>query len=181
MISELLRVGVGLCTMVLPRPLRVGLFAWQGVVTISKVTEMNDKYREAEGFALNMGKPLLVVGGPYGSPINMTFGFKAHGCGDVCMDLDARACRSCPTVIGDIRDIPFSDGYFGAAYASHVVEHLPTVADGIKAVEELYRVADRVWILAPSKQDIFGGWIHTGHHLWVKQDGLGNVWIEQRG
>lgn len=48
-------------------------------------------FAEARAFADARGKPLLVVGGPYGSPSRRIFGISAHPPGDVCADLDARS------------------------------------------------------------------------------------------
>lgn len=157
----------------------LALTAWQGKVLIGEEINRNQKYGEAEAFAKYRGKPFLVVGGPYGvSPLRHLFHFKAHGCGDLCLDIDARACQGCKMVVADIRDIPFSDKYFGAAFASHVIEHLPTESDAEQAVHELYRVADDVWIVSPSKQSIMA-WLASGHHLWISQDHKG-VFIEAR-
>lgn len=100
-----------------------------------------------------------------------TFKFPTHGCGDVCLDIDAGACKICgqavEQAVADIRDIPYPDQTFGAAFASHVLEHLPTVADAKQALKELYRVANEVFIAAPSRQS-FIAWLHPDHHLWVK-------------
>ena len=148
----------------------LGLAAWQGSVLVSMEAERARKYHEAELHSQAMGKPLLVVGGPFGSTFSgKLFHFRAHGCGDLCLDLDARACQSCPTVVGDVRDIPFPDQYFGAAFVSHVLEHLPTVDDAKRAIEELYRVADQVWIVSPPKSSLYA-WIIASHHLWIRQE-----------
>lgn len=141
--------------------------------SLSMVGERNRKYREAGQAAQARGKPLLVVGGPYGSGIGgQIFHFKAHGCGDVCLDLNADSCDGCPTTVADVREIPFGDAYFGAVYVSHVLEHLPTVEDAAQAVNELYRVADEVFVVSPPKSSIYA-WLYPGHHLWVSQDAHG--------
>ena len=95
------------------------------------------------------------------------------------MDIDAAACQGCPlTVIGDIRDIPYPDKYFGAAFAAHIVEHMSTVQEGAQAINELARVADRFWIVVPGKLQ-FQGIFHTDHHIWVSEAPGGYV-LEQR-
>lgn len=148
----------------------LALTAWQGLVFASMEVERSRKYREAETYSQATGKPLLVVGGPFGSTLlRKLFQFRAHGCGDLCLDLDASACQNCPTVEGDVRDIPFPDEYFGAAFVSHVLEHLPTVDDALQAVQELYRVADEVWIVSPPKSCLYA-WVMASHHLWIRQE-----------
>lgn len=50
-------------------------------------------------------------------------------------------------VQGDIQDMHmFSDKQFGAAYCSHALEHMDDVH---KALSELYRVADEVYVVLP--------------------------------
>ena len=43
------------------------------------------------------------------------------------------------TVCGDIRNIPFGDGYFDEVYATDIIEHM-TAADGLTALREISRV-----------------------------------------
>lgn len=144
-------------------------------VTLAEHGERRSKYREAVAYSKMVGKPLLVVGGPYGGVSWM----KAHGCGDMCMDINPWACRGCQTVVADIREIPFPSGFFGAAYASHVLEHLPTVEDARKAAAELYRVAANVFICGPGKMNLHAH-LMPEHHLWVMQDKEGVIWVQQR-
>ena len=63
------------------------------------------------------------------------------GCGTKLMEdainMDIRRLEG--TVCGDIRKIPFSDGYFDEVYASDVIEHL-TMKDGLTALTEIARV-----------------------------------------
>ena len=152
--------------------LGLGLTAWQSTVRMQMWVEQQRKYQEASAYAQQQRKPLLVVGGPYGSPfLGKLLHIQVHGCGDVCLDLAAEACERCPEVSeADVRQIPFADGHFAAAYVSHVLEHLPSVADCQLAIDELYRVADRVWVMAPPPSFLYA-WVVPGHHLWVKQVG----------
>lgn len=158
---------------------------WQGIVEYKQNIERQSKYEMARASANFVGKPLLVVGGPYGEYIFRHI-FKipaSHGYGDVCLDINPQACQENPDdnqqVIADVKKIPFSDRYFGAAFASHVLEHLPTIADAERAINELYRVADAVFIASPSKFSV-GGWLVPGHHLWVKQLSDNTIEVEQR-
>jgi hypothetical protein len=78
----------------------------------------------------------------------------------------------------DIRNIPLPDKWAGAAFASHVLEHLPTPADARIALGELGRIADYVYIVSPRKSNIMA-WLHPDHHLWVTQRGH-RIRLQQR-
>ncbi|HIE17209.1 MAG TPA: methyltransferase domain-containing protein [Dehalococcoidia bacterium] len=80
--------------------------------------------------------------------------------------------------VADVAQIPFCDKAFGAAFTSHVLEHLPTIGHAKKALEELNRVADAVFIAHPSRQSI-GAWLHPGHNLWIWQNS-GMVYVQAR-
>ena len=81
---------------------------------------------------------------------------------------------------GDVRDLSmFPDKIFGSAFASHIIEHLPSVADAELAMSELHRVADKVFIVAPSKASILA-WVWPDHYLWVSETD-GEVDFKQRG
>lgn len=149
-----------------------GLGLWQASVMLEQEFDRRRKYRAASEYARSRGKPLLVVGGPLGSsPFRHLLALPAHGHGDVCLDLDPAACGGDGAVYSqsDVRNIPFPDGFFGSALVSHVMEHLPTVADCGRALDELLRVADRVYVAYPARQSLLA-WIIPDHHLWVWQD-----------
>ena len=63
------------------------------------------------------------------------------GCGTAlradAINMDIR--RLPDTVCGDIRNIPFGDGYFDEVYATDIIEHM-TAADGLTALREISRV-----------------------------------------
>jgi hypothetical protein len=70
---------------------------------------------------------------------------KAHGFGDVCTDIDPRACKGAPQVVtADITDLPFEDKEFGAVFVGHVFPHLG-LEDKALAWQEVTRVADTVY------------------------------------
>ena len=158
----------------------LALVIWQWVVLLRQSHDRDRKFEAATNFAATAGKLLLVAGGPLG----VTWGRRvtklmAHGYGDVCFDIDRRAFDGCPSgIVADIRYIPFSDKSFGAVFASHVLEHLPSVADAEKALAELDRVAEAVYIAYPYKWSIMS-WLITSHHLWVWQKD-GRTYLEQR-
>lgn len=156
------------------------LLANQAVQSAKAIVEKNIAFREAFYTAEQSGKPLLVIGGPYGSGSNRLFHFPAHPCGDVCLDIEPASCSGCPEVeISDIRQIPYAHGYFGAAFASHVVEHLPTAGDALMALDEMQRVADYIFVVSPRKANIVS-WIVPSHHLWVWQGYDGSIYISER-
>jgi len=93
-------------------------------------------FSQAQAAALAVGKPFLVVGTPRGQ----------YPCGDVVLDLEAPP-GECPVEKqGSIESIPYPDKHFGAVFVSHVVEH---VCDPVKSLQELRRVADKVFIVYP--------------------------------
>jgi len=154
---------------------------WQLAVLVFETRDKSRKFRAASGHARNEGRPLLVVGGPWGAkPARRWLNKPAHGLGDVCLDIDPRAIHGHPAgVIASVTNIPFGDNVFGAAFASHLLEHLPTTGNARLALEELHRVADRVFIVYPSRQSI-GGWVVPEHRLWVWQKG-DDIYLKQRG
>ncbi len=159
----------------------LGVGGWQLIVWLGETRDKNRKYRAASTHALERSKPLLIVGGPWGSKRARHWLNKpAHGSGDVCVDIDRQAIDGHPHgIIADVTHLPFPDKIFGAAFASHLLEHLPTTSAARKALDELNRVAEAVFIVSPSRQSI-AGWIIADHHLWVWQKG-DRTYLKQRG
>jgi len=154
---------------------------WQLVVWMTEIQDKNRKYRAATTSARGRGRPLLVAGGPWGGKRARHWVNKpAHGEGDVCLDIDRAAIDGHPcAVVASVTRIPFSDNAFGAAFASHLLEHLATVDDARQALDELNRVAGEVFIVYPSRQSI-AGWVIPEHRLWVWQEGT-TTYLKQRG
>lgn len=159
----------------------IGVVIWQLVVWLGEIRDKDKKYEAAAAFAQKVGKPLLVAGGPWGTyRARRLLNMPAHGSGDVCLDVDCCAFMGHPRgVIADVTQIPFSNKSFGAAFASHLLEHLPTIDDAKRALVELNRVAEAVFIVYPSRRSI-GAWLKREHHLWIWQEGE-VTYIEQRG
>jgi len=151
--------------------LLAGIAAGEGIQQVIELKERRQVFRQARDYADSVGKPLLVIGTP-----KWRF---SHPCGDVTIDISPEMAAFCGGQVADIREIPYPSGSFGAAFASHVVEHLPTIEDAKTAFNEMERVADRVFIVSPHKTSIMA-WIVPGHHLWVTPSGDGYI-IEQRG
>ncbi len=102
-------------------------------------------YRKALAIARRRGRPLLVVGKPFGWDKSKDAGSwvpwsktGAHPCGDVTLDI--RGVPECPVSIAadasDLSHIP--SGTFGAVFVSCTLEHI----DNLKgAWSELHRVS----------------------------------------
>lgn len=150
----------------------VGTAVREGLVQLTEVQERHQVYQQARDYADSVGKRLLVVGTPKSL-------FQNHPCGDVTIDIDPTIVTDCEVEVADVRSIPYPNHYFGAAFCSHVLEHLPTVEDAVKALDEMERVADKVFTVSPHKSSIMA-WIHPEHHLWLIPTGDGYI-IEQRG
>jgi hypothetical protein len=141
------------------------------VANIVEDRERHIKYTQSREYADQVGKPLLVVGAPKRN-------WPSHPGGDVTIDLDPNVDSLYHYEVADVRDIPYPNQYFGAALCSHVLEHLGTKEDAIIAMNELYRVAECVFICSPRKYNIYA-WVHPQHHLWITEKPNG-YYIEQR-
>jgi len=154
---------------------------WQLTVWMIEIQDKNRKYQAAENYARERARLLLVVPGPWGiKPARRWFNKPAHGGGDVCLDIDARAVYGHPcAVVGSVTRVPFPDNTFGAAFVSHLLEHMATTEDAVQALDELNRVAEAVFIVYPYRQSI-AAWVIPEHHLWVWQKG-DKMYLKQRG
>jgi len=148
-----------------------GVIGRELICQMIEIKERRQVFNQARKYADSIGKPLLVVGAP-------KFGFN-HPYGDVTIDISPDIPTPFNYEIADVRQIPYTDKYFGAAHVSHVLEHLPTIEDACQALDELERVADKVFVVSPHKHSLMA-WINPHHHLWVLPDGDGYI-IEQRG
>lgn len=148
----------------------MGLALIEAFQQVIELDERHQVFAQARNHADSVGKPLLVVGTP-----KWRF---THPCGDITIDISPDRGEYCNTEIADVRAIPYPNQYFGAAFISHVLEHLPTISDAYKALDELHRVADKVFIVSPHKTSL-AAWLHPDHHLWITADDGGYI-IEQR-
>ena len=153
------------------KALLIAVAARESILQADELQQRHQIYNQARNYADARGKPLLVVGTP-------KWGFN-HPCGDVTIDIQPGMGTACEVVIADVRDIPYPDGHFGAAYCSHVLEHLHTVEDAFQALDEMERVADKVFTVSPHKTSICAQF-YSDHHLWITPTGDGYI-IEQRG
>jgi hypothetical protein len=158
----------------------LGVVSWQIAIWSGETWQKHKRYKAAVSCSQKLDKPLLVAGGPWSNTgIRRWLNMPAHGGGDVCLDIERRAFDGHPYgVIADVTQIPFSNKAFGAVFASHLLEHLPSTYSANKALDELNRVAEAVFLVYPSRQSV-GAWLHRGHHLWVWQEGNA-IYIKQR-
>jgi len=158
-----------------------GVFIWQMEVWIREIMHKNKQCKAAVDYCHKHDKQLLVAGGPWGGRnwrrrLNMP----AHASGDVNIDISAGAIIGHPNgVVADVVHLPFPDKTFGAAFASHLLEHLYNPAQAEAALAELERVAETVYISYPSRQSL-AAWVIRDHRLWVWQKG-NVVYLQQRG
>ena len=105
----------------------VGILAGQVFIGVTSSRKHKHLYQAARQAADKTGKPLLVVGGPFGSGyLRRRFNLKSHGFGDVCTDIDPISCKGAPHLeVADIRRLPFPSKSFWAVFIGHVLDKLP--------------------------------------------------------
>ena len=142
----------------------VALIVWQIGVIVAEYFLRWRRYRLALAVARARGKPLLVVGRPGGS-------IRIYGCGDVTMDINSKVLTDCPKggVVADVRKIPFSDKYFGAAFCSHVLNVQERPEDATQGYQELQRVADRVFVCYTSPFNLFWRFLSGETRIWLTE------------
>jgi len=126
---------------------------------------------EAKQEARRRQKPILNIGAGTNESSLRAFLFGPTLWGDVNLDIAAKPGIPSPqkVVYGNIYNIPFPDKYFGSVVASHVVEHLENPKE---AIDELYRVADSVYVITPLWWCPHT-WLHPDHKWLITKDGKG--------
>jgi len=157
-----------------------GILLWQFIIWMREIQYKNKQCQLAIEYSRQFKKPLLVAGGPWGGrPWRRRLKIPAHAMGDVTIDISQTAVEGHPKgVVANVTNLPFPDKTFGAALASHLLEHLYDVNEAKRALSELNRVADKVFIACPSRQSI-AAWIIPDHRLWVWQKG-NDIFLKQR-
>jgi SAM-dependent methyltransferase len=149
--------------------LKIALAYTVGAYVVDVVAKPSVIAARARAAADARGKPLLNVGcGMPGSSLRVAL-LGPTGWGNVNCDLaapsecssDGAACHC------DAQALPFPDKFFGAAIASHVLEH---VADPNAAIRELHRVADEVFVITPAWWAPHT-YLHPGHRWLVTPSG----------
>jgi len=147
---------------------------WQAGVVAYEYFLRWHRYRTARAFARSKGKPLLVVGRPGGR-------LRVYGCGDVTLDTSPKVVSDCPQggVVGDVRHIPFPDHHFGAVFCSHVLDVLDSPEDATQALNELGRVAERVFICYTLRSNLYWRFLAKEIKVWLNERG-GTFYIRRR-
>jgi hypothetical protein len=146
------------------------IILYQVGVWFTETRLKNRQCEKATEYCRQHNRLLLVAGGPWGGRnwrrrLNMP----AHISGDVNVDIKASAIIGHPNaIVANVIKLPFPDKTFGAAFASHLLEHLPDAEQARVALTELKRVSDVVYIAYPSRQSVVA-WLIPDHHLWVWQ------------
>lgn len=141
-----------------------------GAYLLDVVVQPKRAAQKARAAANLSGKPVLNIGA--GTPKSSVRAFLLGPTtfGDINMDIAAPQSVTCTknrVCYGDIYSIPYPDKHFGAAIASHVLEHLE---DPNAALRELQRVADEVFVVVP-KWWAPHTWAHPGHKWYINQNG----------
>lgn len=159
----------------------VPVIAWQAIIWGFETRQKHDRFHLASDYCRTNRRKLLIVGGPWGGrPFRRLFKIPAHPGGDVCLDISRSAIEGQQNaLVGTVTQLPFPDKSFGAVFASHLLEHLPDAGSCKQAIEELNRVADRVYLVCPSRQS-FSAWLIPDHYLWVWQKGT-KMYFKERG
>jgi SAM-dependent methyltransferase len=123
-------------------------------------------FRIARKRADELGKPLL----NYGCGITEPF----VSLSDVNADIVPRNVPNFVLVRPDGSRLPFYGKEFGAAFVSHVLEH---VEDPEGLMAELCRVSDYVYIIVPHWWSL-GAWLHPGHRR-MYIGGYGGLAVER--
>lgn len=139
-----------------------------GAYALDVLAHPADVARQARLAAARRNKPLLNVGaGTRDTSLRAAF-FGPTLWGDVNVDVAGFGHHGPGGVsYGDVHALPFSDKAFGAAIASHVIEH---VDDPRRALCELHRVADEVYIVTP-RWWAPHTWLHPDHQWFRRPDG----------
>lgn len=153
---------------------------WQLIVWVMEIRFKNKQCRAALEYSRKNKKLLLVAGGSWGGRgLRRRLHMPAHITGDVNIDINAGAILGHPNgITANVTHLPFPDKTFGAALASHLLEHLRDTAQARQALVELERVADIVFIAYPYRQSLIA-WLIPDHRLWVWQKG-DTVYLQQR-
>lgn len=110
--------------------------------------EKNLATEEAYKYARARGKPVL------------DFGCGVRPRGDYNVDVKLRAAPNFIRIHSfEAPRLPFPEKFFGSALALHVLEHTSNPA---QALEELEKVAEKVYVLTPKPYWIMS-WLHPDH------------------
>lgn len=115
----------------------IGAGVVEGTMAARRMKRRRDVFRTAEARALEVGRPLVVVGDPDAGMHTRIL--RGYSCGDICVDLSG--CPACPvSIYADLTKgkIPEVADDSGVVFVSCVLEY---VTDPLAAERELLRIA----------------------------------------
>jgi hypothetical protein len=123
---------------------------WVHIENLMKVAQRRHALKRAREHAASVGRPVL------------NYGCEATDFGDVNVDIVDQPVSNFTLIEPSPAPMPFPSGAFGAVVCCHVIEHVP---DPWALRAELERVADRVFMVAPSPIFLWT-WLWP-EHRWV--------------
>ena len=140
------------------------------VTSLAETSERQEYFKAAREYCDEVSKPMLQVG--------IRHWLLNPPESEVTLDIDERVLEVPGGVVGDERDMPFTNKQFGVCMNSHTLEHLYNAEDIEKAISECVRVADYAVLLVPTPYGI-GSLLHPDHKLNIlfKDD---NIYIKKK-
>ena len=148
-----------------------------GAYVVDVLIKPAEVAKAARQAARRRGKPLLNVGAGTAATSVRAALFGETLWGDVNCDLAGSGiCGPGRVCHCDACALPFPDKHFGAAIASHVLEH---VEKPYQALAELHRVAEEVYVITPPWWAPHT-WLHPGHRWYRRLDGqFASLWTSE--
>ena len=137
--------------------------AFGGYTAVSLLVDLHERghlWQLARDAANRRGKPMLVVG----SPKAQWDLFPLYPYGDVTIDIEPHDVQVKKVDVMEVGKV-FAPKQFGSAFVSHVLEH---VSDPVLALQQLYKVADEVFIAGPSPWGAMA-WLVPSHRWIIHQ------------
>ena len=151
---------------------------------VLRMKQRDKLFRQALRVARRRGRPLLVVGKPYGWDDTKDAGAwvpwsrrGAHPCGDVTLDI--RGAPECPVSLkGDASDLSsIPTGHFGAVFTSCTLEHiddLPSAWAELHRVSTLPGEVPAVFVVHPQPWSVFAH-LEPAHHWLISKADRGQL------
>ena len=123
---------------------------WVHIENLFKIGERRHAFKKARQYATTVNKPVL------------NYGCEDTAFGDINVDISAHIVPNFVQIEPSPAPTPFKDKQFAAVVCCHVIEHVP---DPDSLMQELDRIADQVYMLAPNPIFLWT-WIWPEHE-WV--------------
>ena len=140
---------------------------YEGGIGVRNIIERHTYYKEAREYCDRIGKPMLRIG--------MRKYFWEPPDADVTVDINPEVRTIAGGICADERNLPFANKEFAACINQHTLEHLSSIGDIEKAVNECVRVADIAVLLTPSPYSLFTNVFNPHHNLRLYFDQVKNT------